>query len=120
MPTRAALVEKALGIPVPKPYAAFLDTHGTYEADGVEVYGLDEGIVDQDKIPCVIGATRVLRKNANLPTQFLVIHHTGYEDEVVCLDSQTGAVFLFTQGEMSPIAKSFTVWFAREILSKKG
>jgi hypothetical protein len=120
MPKRAAMVEKALGIPVPKHYADFLDTRGTYEADGVEVYGLDDGIVDQNKIPCVIGATRMLRKNANLPKQFLAIHHTGYEDEVVCLDSKTGAVFLFTQGDMSKIADSFNTWFSGEILGKKG
>jgi|WetSurMetagenome_2_1015567.scaffolds.fasta_scaffold124004_2 hypothetical protein len=119
MSTRARIVGEALDVSIPTDYVKFLDTYGMYEDEGVEVYGLDDAIIDPDKIPCVIGATRILRKTANLPKQFLAVHHTGYEDEVVCLDSTTGEVVLLTHGTMSKIAETFSAWFSREILGKK-
>ncbi|MEI8188908.1 MAG: SMI1/KNR4 family protein [candidate division NC10 bacterium] len=120
MSKRAHVVAKALGVSTPADYAKFLDTYGTYEADGVEVYGFDEGIVDQDQIPCVIGATRILRENAGLPARFLVIHHTGTEGEVVCLDTKAGEVVLFAGGAISPLVNSFSRWFTKEIIGKRG
>jgi hypothetical protein len=119
MSGRALAVSTALGVSVPKEYADFLEEYGIYERSGIEVYGLDDRIIDQDKIPCVIGATRTLRRNAGLSEHYLAIHHTGYEGEVVCVDSKTGEVFLLAHGETSRIAASFSAWFSTEILGKK-
>ncbi len=113
MSVRRDKVEEELGVNIPSDYAKFLDEYGTYEENGVEVYGLDDEIVDINKIPCVIGATKILRKSINLPRSFLVIHHTGYEDEIVCLDTESGAIYRISQGQRKKIANSFNDWFSK-------
>jgi hypothetical protein len=107
MSPRQETVEKALGITLPPDYVDFLEEYGTYEADGLEIYGIDDEIVDINKIPCVIGATKILRKGTDLAKHFLVVQHTGYEDEIICLDTEAGGIYRISGQEQERIADSF-------------
>jgi len=104
-------------VKVPDQYAAFLEKYGIYEATGVEVYGISDKLIRYDGIPCVIGATQMFRRDEGLPHRFLVIHHTGLEDETICLDTENGKVYSFSVdfGNHN-IADSFDEWFERDIL----
>lgn len=115
---RVKTVESALGIKVPADYARFLDKYGIYQEDGEEVYGLDDSITDTDQIPCVIGATKMWRINDGLDHKFLLVAHSGYEDEVICLNNEDGAVYRWAQGKAKKIAGSFSEWFKTEVLSE--
>jgi len=117
MPSRKEIVEKELGVKVPAEYAAFLDRYGIYSAPGVEVYGIDDKLLHYDGIPCVIGATRLFRRGDDLPHRFLVIHHTGVEDEIICLDTENGKIYSFSiDFGNHKIADSFDEWFQRDII----
>jgi len=117
---RRDIVEKELGVNIPADYAKFLDEYGTYEEDDIEIYGLDDEVVDINKIPCVIGATKILRKAIGLPKRFLVIQHTGHEGEIICLDTRSGAIYRISSDGMTQdkIAESFGEWFNRDILEE--
>jgi hypothetical protein len=117
MQTRAEIVEEELGVKIPAQYAAFLEKYGIYEHGSCEVYGVHENLLGYDGIPCVIGATKLFRKHYNLPHKFLLIHETGVEDEIICLDTESGEVRAFSQdfGDRK-VADSFDEWFERDII----
>jgi len=117
MSSRKEIVEKELQVRVPSQYAAFLEKYGIYDPPGVEVYGINDKLLHYDGIPCVIGATKNYRRTENLPHRFLVIHHTGIEDEIICLDTENEKVYSIS-GEFGnhKIADSFDEWFERDIL----
>jgi hypothetical protein len=117
MSSRKEIVEKELRVKVPAQYAAFLEKYGIYEHGSCEVYGINENLLRYDGIPCVIGATQNRRRSMKLPHRFLFIHHTGVEDEIICLDTESGEVWAFSQdfGDRK-IANSFDEWFERDII----
>jgi hypothetical protein len=118
MPSREEIVERELGVRLPEDYKSFLKAHGIYEYPGGEVYGITDGMVDLDQIPCVIGATRKAKALYNLPKGYVVINHSGFEDEMVCLDTETGQIYMVGQGTREKIAGSFDEWFSREVLDR--
>ncbi|MGO9570620.1 MAG: SMI1/KNR4 family protein [Desulfomonilaceae bacterium] len=108
-------IERELNVCIPDDYDTFLKRYGYYDESGVEVYGISENMVDFETIPCVIGATKNARKIYEFPKSFIVIHHTGIEDEVVLLDTNDGKVYLMSHGEIQKIADSFHEWFEAAI-----
>lgn len=119
MTSRKSIVEKSLNIKLRGQYALFLDKCGEYQAPGIEVYGLTDDMIDIQKMPCVIGATKFHRKDDKLPLRFLVIHHTGIEDEFICLDTENQKIYAMSRvfGNRK-IADSFDEWFNRDILPR--
>jgi hypothetical protein len=117
MSSRKEIVERELGVKIPAQYEAFLEKYGIYDPPGVEVYGIHENLLHYNGVPCVIGATKNCRKLGGLPHRFLVIHHTGVEDEVICLDTENGKVYSFSRdfGDHR-IADSFNEWFEKDII----
>jgi hypothetical protein len=117
MSSRREVVEQELGVKLPAQYAAFLEKYGIYDPPGVEVYGISDNLLRYDGIPCVIGATNIYRRTENLPHRFLVIHHTGVEDEMICLDTENEKVYSISCvfGNRK-IANSFDEWFKRDII----
>lgn len=119
MPSRAHIVEAALGIKVPKQYERFLDKYGIYRAFGIEVFGIDDTLLTYEGIPCVIGATRIYRKEYDYPHRFLVLHYTGIEDEFICLDTENEKIYsLSVCFGNHKVADSFDEWFERDILAE--
>ncbi len=107
---RVRIVEEALGVTLPVEYAEFVKTQGIDEAGGIEIYGYDERVQDVDRIPCVIGATRLYQSDYELAPSEIVVAHTFYEDEIVVLDTATGCVFSLSHEGRKQIAASFGDW----------
>jgi len=116
--SRKDIVERALGVKLPAQYAAFLEAMGDYTDFGIEVYGLTDDTIDVEKMPCVIGATKIYRRDNRLPHRLLVIHYTGIEDEFVSLDTEDEKVYAFSRffGDRK-VADSFDEWFEKDILA---
>lgn len=109
---RISFVERKLGVKLPHDYAKFLTEYGDYEWRGIEIYGYNEYYIDINKIPCVIGATRLYKTDYNLKDNFIVISHTGYEDWIVILDTSSGEVFeMAADGTINRRFKNFSFWF---------
>lgn len=117
MKSRKKIVEEELGVSVPEQYAAFLAQYGIFHAPGIEIYGISDSLTGYDGLPCVIGATRSRRRLQHLPHRFLVVHHTGIEDEIICLDTEDEKVYSFSRvfGNHK-IADSFDEWFEKDII----
>ena len=107
---RVEFVESELNIKLPKEYADFLINKGFYSENGVEVYGYQETFTDINQIPCVIGATRLFQEGHDLPPGFIVIAHTGYENRIIALETQTGHVYEFG-GPDKEFFGDFGDWF---------
>ncbi|MFD0769397.1 SMI1/KNR4 family protein [Bacillus sp. CGMCC 1.60114] len=75
--------EERLNVKFPISYKTFLQRYGTGDIFGEEIYGLG---VENTGIPSVIWITENLRKENNLPKNYLVIYATGYDFEYYCLD----------------------------------
>ncbi len=116
---RASVIEKQLNVKLSSDYKNFIDNYGDYEKDGFEIYGYTEDYIDTEKIPCVIGATKLYRKDYNLSPHEIVIGHAGFEDFIIVLDLITGVIYEKNMtGKKTKLAKSFEEWFS--IIINKG
>jgi hypothetical protein len=77
---------------------------------------LDEDLRGWDGVPSVIGATKLAREQDNLADHFLLIHETGWEGELVLLDTRDETIHLMAYGTIRKIADSFDEWFERYAL----
>jgi hypothetical protein len=110
MTTRSAFVEQNLGVKLPSDYAGFLNEKGMMVIDGLEIFGYSECIQDIEKIPCVIGATRLYRPLYHLEDHFIVLGASGYEEILYILDIRTGKVYEAGFDRRHQIADSFDQW----------
>jgi hypothetical protein len=118
MSSRREIVEKELDVKIPEDYAVFLEKYGIYRAEGVEVYGMSDDLEHFGGPPCVIGATQTYRRQDGLPHRFLMLHSTGFDGEIMCLDTENGKVYSAKPGHpIHPTADSFDEWFDGYILN---
>ncbi|MFC1833884.1 hypothetical protein ACFL2Q_04005 [Thermodesulfobacteriota bacterium] len=69
------------------------------------------------RLRCVIGATKIYRRDDDLPHRFLVIHYTGIADEIFCLDTEDDKVYPFSRAFGNhKVADSFDEWFQQDII----
>ncbi len=109
---RVQNVEHELNVQLPDDYALFLNQYGDFQYEGLEIYGYTEKYTDINIIPCVIGATKIYRKDYNLDSKFIVISYTGIEDILVILDTISNVVYeVGANGVIKQINKSFSDWF---------
>lgn len=108
-------LESLLGFSIPEDYRDFIDKTGYLGLGNIsmEIYGYRTDF-DIEKIPCVIAATRLNKKDYKLTDHELVISHTGFEDLIVILDTVSGCVFEkgYT-GSKRKLANSFSNWLAK-------
>ena len=107
---RIAVIEQSLGVKLPLEYAAFISEKGFDEVNTMEIYGYIEDMSDVNKIPCVIGATRLYRTLYDLADHEIVLAATGYEDILVILDTVNGKVSEIGYDGRKCIASSFEIW----------
>ena len=107
---RVKIVESELHVTLPDDYRDFLTDYGFYDKDGLEIYGYTERFSDIDKIPCVIGATKLYREGHNLSEDHIVIGHTGFENYIITLNTKTNRVYE-TDGSNSKYLGEFKSWF---------
>lgn len=108
------IVSTQLSTTLPNDYAEFLDITGYLPLAnlGIEVYGYQKGF-DIQKIPCVVAATRLNQDMYKLGRSEIVISHTGFEELLTVLDTETGKVSeLGFHGIRKEVAESFSEWLS--------
>lgn len=78
--------EEKLNISFPESYRQFLLNFGAGNFGSEEVYGIIKEDFENSGIPDAIWYTIKQRKEVNLPSNLVVIYHTGGE-EMFCLDT---------------------------------
>lgn len=78
--------EEKLNLSFPKSYRHFLLNFGAGNFGSEEVYGIIKEDFENSGIPDAIWYTIKQRKEVNLPSNLIVIYHTGRE-EIFCLDT---------------------------------
>jgi len=116
------VVEKALGITLHPEYASFLDEHGDYESEGIEIYGYSPEYKNIDAIPCVIGATKLYQESHKLTSGEIVIADTGCEGFIVVLNNDSGDIIEISLERMieKKISSSFNDWLEKEKNNMRG
>ena len=72
--------------------------------------GYTETFSDINKIPCVIGATKLYKDGHQLPKGHIVIGHTGFESYIIVLDTNANIVYE-TDGKDIKDMGEFKSWF---------
>lgn len=92
-PCSEQLVKKAeviLNVVFPQTYRNFLLNYGAGNFGAEEIYGIVKEDFDNSGVPDAIWYTLKQRKEVNLPSNLVIIYHTGGE-EMFCLDfNKTG------------------------------
>ena len=79
------IAEEALGLKFRGTYKEFLLNYGAGSFGSQEIYGISSLNFENSSVPNGIWYTLTERREANLPSNLLVIYHTG-GDEIFCLD----------------------------------
>lgn len=77
--------EEKLNLSFPQSYKNFLLNYGAGNFGAEEIYGIINQDFENSGIPDAIWFTIKQRKDINLPSNLLIIYHTGGE-EIFCLD----------------------------------
>ncbi|PHM30273.1 SMI1/KNR4 family protein [Xenorhabdus innexi] len=75
--------EKTLGLSFPMTYRYFLEKLGCGDIAGQEFYGLIKSDFFNSSIPDAVWITMQVRKNSDLPDNYIIISSTGDGDYVV-------------------------------------
>ena len=102
------LIEKELHVKLPIDYVEFIKNYGTVSNEYYEIFGIDEEMEDFEKIPCVIGATKLYKKTFPIEDDEIVISFDDLLNEIVILNTTSGIVYRKNQqGKMTKVSSSF-------------
>jgi len=101
MSNRIKLLEDNLNVILPQAYRSFINETGIISDERGEVYGYIEGI-DINKIPCVIGATKLYKQNyLNISSKDIVIAFDDFNNTPIVI-----AFYTSFKG-VNPVFKGF-------------
>ena len=115
MSTRIKIIEENLNVTLPKAYKEFIDNIGIISDERGEVFGYIENI-DINKIPCVIGATKLYKKEyQNVSAKDIVISFDDFKNVPIILDTVEGSVYSVDFNNKTQISSNFTEWLNKKI-----
>jgi len=94
----------------PTEYQEFIEKYGVFSKNGVEIYGLKDGMSD-DAIPSVIAATKLYSKNYDIKENEFVIAFDDYENCPIILTADNKIYKITDNNQREKIADSFNEWF---------
>lgn len=119
MSNRTKTIEKNLDVILPQEYKIFVDNIGIISDEGDEVFGYIENI-DIEKIPCVIGATKLYKKDyKNISSKEIVISFDEYKNLPIVLNTESGHVYNVDFDEKTQVNSSFKKWLNEKIGESK-
>ena len=119
MSNRTKIIEENLNVILPRSYKNFIDDTGIITNDNGEVFGYIEGM-DIDKIPCVIGATKLYKKDyKNISENEIIISFDDFENLPIVLNTKDGSVYNVDFDKKTQINSNFTEWLNQRLRELK-
>lgn len=110
MNSRVKIVEDILNVKLPLEYKTFLLDRGIISDKRGEVFGHVEGI-ETDKIPSVIGATKLYKQNYNNITDSeIIISFDDFKARPIILNTENANIYSIDYNEKIKIDESFNHW----------
>ncbi len=110
MSNRVKIIEDSLNVILPQSYRNFINKVGVISDERGEVYGYIEKI-DIEKIPCVIGATKLYKQNyPNISSKDIVITFDDFKNTPIVLNTKNEKIYTLND-EKKIIATNFSEWF---------
>ena len=115
MSKRIKIIEENLNIILPSDYKDFINNIGLISDERGEVFGYIENI-DIEKIPCVIGATKLYKEDyKNISDKEIVINFDDFKNAPVVLNTEDEHIYSVEFEKKSKIDSNFKDWLARII-----
>ncbi len=115
---RSKLAEKYLKVKLPQAYKDFIDKIGYLVKGNYEIFGLSDDMQNLNTIPCVIGATKLYKKDYALITdEDIVISYDPLLNNPIVLNTKNGKVYLIDFEKRRLLAENFNE-FLRKIETK--
>jgi hypothetical protein len=113
MSNEIQLIEDDLKVKLPEEYKQFIINNGLISND-IEVYGYVKNM-DVNKIPCVIGATKLYKKNYdNIKNNEIVIAFDEYNNTPIVLN-EDNVVYSISYNKRKLLNNSFSQWLKEYI-----
>lgn len=110
MRDRVKNIEKNLQVTLPQDYKDFIETFGVISDERGEIFGYIENI-DIEKLPCVIGATKLYKKDYNnILDNEIVISFDDMKNMPIILNTENGNIYNINYQEKNKINSSFQEW----------
>jgi hypothetical protein len=117
MSKRTQIIENNLNVKLPTDYKNFIDDVGIISNENGEVFGYTEGI-DIDKIPCVIGATKLYKEDYKIISdKEIVIGFDDFFNSPIILDTEDGSIFNVDFNKKTQISSNFIEWLNKKMES---
>ena len=110
MKNRVKIIEDNLNVTLPQDYKNFINQIGIISDERGEIYGYLENI-DIEKIPCVIGATKLYKQNyPYLLPEDIVIAFDDFRNSPIVLNTKNGKVYVIKNESKIEEASNFLEW----------
>ena len=115
MSKKNQVIENILNVKLPTDYKKFIDDVGIISDENGEVFGYTEGI-DIDKIPCVIGATKLYKEDyKSISDKEIVIGFDDFLNSPIILDTENGSISNVDFNKKTQISSNFTEWLYKKM-----
>lgn len=115
MSLRTKIIEEKLNVHLPQDYKEFIDDIGIISDERGEIFGYIENI-DIEKIPCVIGATKLYKENyKNISKQEIVINFDDLKNTPIVLDTENGSIYSVDFNQKTQTSSNFAIWLNKKI-----
>ena len=115
MSSRTKIVEDNLNVTLPQDYTNFIDKIGIISDERGEVFGYIENI-DIEKIPCVIGATKLYKKDyKNILDKEIVVSFNDFKNAPIVLNTDSGSIYAIDFDIKTLISSNFLEWLNKTI-----
>lgn len=115
MSSRTKVIENNLNVNLPQSYKKFIDDIGIISDERGEIFGYIENI-DIEKIPCVIGATKLYKEDyKNISNKDIVINFDDFKNIPIVLNTENEIIYDVDFNKKTQISPSFTEWLNEKI-----
>lgn len=115
MSSRTKIIEENLNVNLPQDYKKFIDDIGIISDERGEIFGYIENI-NIEKIPCVIGATKLYKEDyKKISNKDIVIHFDDFKNMPIALNTEDESIYNVDFDKKTRISSNFTEWLNEKI-----
>ncbi len=119
MNNRVKIIEDNLNVKLPLSYQSFINDIGLISDENGEIFGYIENI-EIDKIPCVIGATKLYKEDyKTISDKEIVINFDDLKNNPITLNTDNENIYSVEFDKKTKIDSSFKDWLEKKLEESK-